>query len=179
MRPLEIANRLKNIFKDEIKDISEFNNQVSVIVGRDRIVDILCYLHDEPECNFDHLQDLCGVDYKEQKTLRFEVVYQLFSIEKGHSIRIRAEVPEDDPSIDTVSSIWEGAGWHERECYDMFGIIFKGHRDLRRILMPEDWNGYPLRKDYPLKGYEEFWQGVKDVIAKAEEYKKFESKRLD
>ncbi len=176
MKPIEIANRIHNKFKDEVKELLEFNGQVSVIVKRDRIFEILSYLHDDSELDLDHMQDLCGVDYKDKKPLRFEVVYQLFSIEKGHSIRIRAEVPEDDPSIDTVSTIWEGAGWHERECYDMFGIVFKGHKDLRRILMPEDWNGYPLRKDYPIRGYEEYWQGFKDVLAKAEEYKKYEAK---
>lgn len=179
MKPLEIVNTLQDIFKGEIKEISEFNGQVSVIVARERIIEIIRYLHDSPELDFDHLQDICGVDYMNKKPIRFEVVYQLFSITQEHSIRIRAEVPEEDPSIETLSNIWEGAGWHERECYDMFGIIFKGHKDLRRILMPEDWNGHPLRKDYPLEGYGEFWQGFKDVLTKAEEHKKFETKKLD
>ncbi|HIJ59379.1 MAG TPA: NADH-quinone oxidoreductase subunit C [Nitrospirae bacterium] len=172
----EVIDAIKTKFPDEIKEISEFARQVSVVVRKDLVRDILVFLHDN--FHFDHLQDLCGVDYKDKKDNRFEVVYQLFSIDNGQALRIRAEVPEDDAVIDTVTSIWEGAGWHERECFDMFGIVFRGHNDLRRVLMPEDWQGYPLRKDYPLKGPKEYWQGFKDVLQKAEEYRQFETKEL-
>jgi NADH-quinone oxidoreductase subunit C len=81
-------------------------------------------------------------------------VYNLFSIKHRHRIRLKALVPENDASIESVVSIWIGANWHERETCDMYGIVFKGHPDLRRILMPDDWEGYPQRKDYPLKGPE-------------------------
>jgi NADH-quinone oxidoreductase subunit C len=101
----------------------------------------------------DFLSDLCGVDYPERKS-RFEIVYNLCSLKHGHRIRIKALIPEDNPSIDSVVSIWSGANWHEREACDMFGIVFNGHPDLRRILMPEEWNGFPLRKNYPLQGIE-------------------------
>ncbi|MFQ3573960.1 MAG: NADH-quinone oxidoreductase subunit C [Thermodesulfovibrionales bacterium] len=178
-RVTQIVDILKDRFPDEIRDIHDFAGQISVIVKKDRIVDILRFLHDTAELDFDHLQDLCGVDYKDRKSCRFEVVYQLFSIEKGYAIRIRAEVPEDDAVIDTVTSIWEGAGWHERECFDMFGIVFRGHSDLRRVLMPEDWQGYPLRKDYPLKGPQEYWQGFQEVLQKAEEYRQYETKVIE
>ncbi|MCX8031729.1 MAG: NADH-quinone oxidoreductase subunit C, partial [Thermodesulfovibrionales bacterium] len=91
------------------------------------------------------------------------VMYNLYSIWRRLSIRVRAKVFEGEPHIDTVTDLWQGADWHERECFDMFGIIFKNHPDLRRILMPEDWNGYPLRKDYPLRG-KELWRGFKEIV---------------
>ncbi len=166
MEPKEIAELIKGKFASEVKDVVEFRGQVSVTVKKERILEIMNYLHKTPELYFDYLADLCGVDYMGKKEIRFEVVYNLLSIKYNKMIRIKAEVPEDDCSIDSVVGIWAGANWHERECYDMFGISFKGHPDLRRILMPEDWDGYPLRKDYPLKsdlGSKE-WKGFKEVV---------------
>ncbi len=157
MRPIEIAESLRERFPSEVIEVCEFADQTSVIVHRQRIVEMLKYLRDS--FNLDHLQDLCGVDYKDRGDYRFEVVYQLFSVEKGYAIRLRARIPEDDPQVDSITHLWEGANWHERECFDMFGIVFKGHPDLRRVLMPEDWQGHPLRKDYPLKGPKGHWQG--------------------
>jgi NADH-quinone oxidoreductase subunit C len=95
-----------------------------------------------------------------------------------HMIRIKAEVPEDDCKIDTVTDLWKGANWHERECFDLFGIVFTGHPDLRRILLPEDWEGHPLRKDYPLKSDlgELEWKGFKEVLDVAEKNKIYEMK---
>ncbi len=179
MRSNEIVNKLKEAFPEEIIEVCSFANQTSMVVKKQRIVEVMRFLHDNPGLNFGHLQDLCGVDYKDTKPYRFEVVYQLFSIEKEHAIRIRAMLPEDDATIDTVTPIWDGASWHERECYDMFGIVFKGHPDLRRILMPEDWQGHPLRKDYPLKGPKEYWKGFQEVLRKADEYRQYETKVLD
>ncbi|MCX8027421.1 MAG: NADH-quinone oxidoreductase subunit C [Thermodesulfovibrionales bacterium] len=178
MDSIKITDKLKKILFDDIIEICQFANQYSIVVKKQRIVDIMRFLHDDPELDFNHLQDLCGVDYKDTKDYRFEVVYQLFSIQKCHSIRIRAAVPEDDPTIDTVTTIWEGASWHERECYDMFGIVFKGHPDLRRVLMPEDWEGHPLRKDYPLKGPKEYWRGFQEVLQKSQEYRQYETKEI-
>ncbi len=154
MEPLKIAEHLKEKFPMEILDITSFRDQVSVSVRRNKIVDICRYLCDEPDISMNYLSDLCGVDYPDRE-LRFEVVYNLCSLKYSHMIRIKALMPEDDPTIDSVVQIWSGANWHEREACDMFGIIFNGHPDLRRILMPEDWEGYPLRKDYPIKGPEE------------------------
>ncbi len=136
----------------------------------------MSYLHSTPELLFDYLADLCGVDYLDRKDHRFEVVYNLLSITHNHSIRIKAAVPENDCKIDTVCGIWAGADWHERECYDMFGIHFNGHHDLRRILMPDDWQGHPLRKDYPLKSDlgEKEWEDFKKVIETAERNKQYE-----
>jgi NADH-quinone oxidoreductase subunit C len=159
-----------------------------VILKRDRIVEIARYLKENREFDFDYLRDLCGVDHLTQgsqysltqssqpaggKTARFEVVYQLYSIRLKHALRLNVQVPEEDASIESVTGVWRGADWHERECYDMFGIVFNGHPDLRRVLLPEDWEGFPLRKDYPTAGPEEEWRGYQEVLSKAEEYKKY------
>ncbi len=166
MEPLQIAGLLKERFSEDVKEIREFRNQVSVIVKRDNILKIIRFLKEEPEIQMDFLKDLTAVDYLGKKVPRFEVVYHLYSIKFRHMIRIKAEVPEEDPVIDTVVPIYRGADWHERECYDMFGITFRGHPDLRRILLPEDWEGHPLRKDYPLEGYkgERDWRGFREVL---------------
>jgi len=176
LNPKDIAEKVKEKFPEQVVDVTEFRDQVSVIVKRDRIVPILKYLHDDPLLSLDHLQDLTAVDYLKKKDIRFEVVYNLYSIKYRHQIRIRAQVPDDNPSISSVVPIWAGANWHERECYDMFGITFNGHPDLRRILMPEDWEGNPLRKDYPLKGpdIENDWIGFREVLQRSKELKEFE-----
>ncbi len=162
MEPLEIVNRLKDKFFSEIVDVVEFRDQVSVSVKPEKILDICRYLHDEPDLYMDYLSDLCGVDYPDRK-YRFEVVYNLYSLKHKHRIRIKALLPEVDPTVNSVVPIWKGANWHEREACDMYGIIFDGHPDLRRILLPEDWEGYPLRKDYPLKGPEKEYKGFEEI----------------
>ena len=168
-----IADGMRERFPSEVKEIKEFRGQVSVVIQKDRLKEIMEYLYDTPHLCFSLLRDLCGVDYLGKKEPRFEVVYQLYSISHRHMIRIRAEVPENDPAIDSVVSIWDGANWHERECYDMFGIRFMGHPDLRRILMPEDWEGSPLRKDYPLESDlgEKEWPGLKEILELSEKNK--------
>jgi NADH-quinone oxidoreductase subunit C len=174
MEAIQIAEKIKEQFPEETLDIREFRGQISVTLKKVRIRDICRYLHDDPDILLDYLVDLCGVDYLGKKDVRFEVVYHLYSMKHRHAIRLKAEVPEDDPSIDSVMPVWAGVNWHERECYDMFGIIFEGHPDLRRILLPEDWEGHPLRKDYPLKGPEKEWPGFLEVLNKAKRYKEFE-----
>lgn len=176
LAPNDIAEKIKEKFADQVIEVVEFRDQVSVIVKRDQILSILKFLHDDPLLSLDHLQDLTAVDYIKKKEIRFEVVYNLYSIRHRHKIRLRAQVPENDVKIDSVVPIWSGANWHERECYDMFGITFTGHPDLRRILMPEDWEGFPLRKDYPLKGpeFDKDWPGFTDVIKRSKELREFE-----
>lgn len=153
MEPLEIAEKLKEKYLAEIVDVTQFRDQVFVSVKRERILDICQFLRDEADIQMNFLADLCGVDYPD-RSHRFEVIYNLYSIKHRHRLIIKALIPENDPSINSVVSLWKGASWHEREACDMFGIVFNGHPDLRRVLMPEDWEGYPLRKDYPLKGPE-------------------------
>lgn len=176
MGPLEVAEKLKESFPDEVLDVAEFRDQVQVKVRKDRIAEICRFLHDEPDLSFDFPSSLCGVDHMGRDP-RFEVVYNLYSTTHRHRILVKAQVPEADPNIDSVTSVWVGVDWHERETYDMFGIAFNGHPDLRRILMPEDWEGHPLRKDYPLKGPEKEWKGYEEVKAKLVEFKEFHWKQ--
>lgn len=179
MEPSEIAEKLKEKYPEDVVDIQEFGGQVSVVLKKDRILEIFRHLHDEPTLSFDLLKDLCGVDYLGKREARFEVVYHLYSVEHEHMLRVKVPVTESDCSIDSVVPIWIGSDWHERECYDMYGIEFKGHPDLRRILMPEDWEGYPLRKDYPAKGPgpDEEWPGFVEVLRKAQEFEKYQWKK--
>jgi len=176
VEPLEIAKTLQARFPDEVREVKEFGGQVAVILRMDRITDVVTYLKTDSALQMDLLKDLCGVDYHEKKKPRFEVVYHLYSVKFRYLIRLRAEVPEEDPVIESVVRVHRGADWHERECYDLFGITFKGHPDLRRILMPDDWEGHPLRKDYPYSGPtgENEWKRFSNLLEKAEENKKFE-----
>ncbi|MDI6743822.1 MAG: NADH-quinone oxidoreductase subunit C [Thermodesulfovibrionales bacterium] len=174
MEPLQIAEKIREKFPDEVLDVKEFREQVAVTLKKDRILEICRYLHDDSDLCFDYLVDLCGVDYFGKKEKRFEVVYHLYSIQRCHAIRLKAAVAESSPEIDSVTAVWAGANWHERECYDMFGIIFKGHPDMRRVLMPEDWEGHPLRKDYPVKGPEKEWLGFGAVLERAKRFKEFD-----
>lgn len=174
MGPLEIAEKIKEKFPDEVLELKEFRGQVSVTLKKARIVDICRFLHDDPDLFLDYLVDLCGVDYQGKKENRFEVVYHLYSIKHRHAVRLKAEVAAERPSIDSVITVWRGVDWHEREAFDMFGIVFNGHPDLRRILMPEDWEGHPLRKDYPVKGPEKEWSGYQDVLDRAKRFREFE-----
>lgn len=177
MEPFQVAEFIVNRFPDEVQGVTEFRRQVSVSVRKQDILRVMGFLHDRSELCFNFLKDLCGVDYHGLRETRFEVVYHLYSLRHRHMIRIKAQVPEDDCNIKSVTSIWVGANWHERECFDMFGINFQGHPDMRRVLMPEDWEGHPLRKDYPLKGPaspEDEWQGFREVLETAERNREFE-----
>ena len=179
MEPLQIAEKIRERFPEEVVEVSQFRDQVSVHLKKGRIHDICSYLHDDPEIDFDYLVDLCGVDYLGKDRPRFEVVYNLYSIAQKHFIRLRAQVPDaqdgQEPEVRSVVSIWRGADWHERECFDLVGIRFEGHPDLRRILLPEDWDGHPLRKDYPVQGFkgEKDWPIYREIVKKSEELKEF------
>ena len=147
----EILKKVKTDQEEAIHS-SEVNLGDSVLfVGAERIHDIAEYLKNDPDLNFDYLSNITGADYlNEEREPRFEVVYELHSIEKNHSIRIRVGLDEEDPTIPTVSDLWKGALYPERELFDMFGFNIKGHSNLSRLIMPEEWEGNPLRKDYPL-----------------------------
>lgn len=176
MEPLQIAEKLKTVFPAEVLGVVEHHGQVSVSVRRDKIVQIMRYLKTDPELEFNMLNDLCGVDYLGRAEERFEVVYNIYSLKHEHFLRIKAHVPDTDCRIRSMVELWSGANWHERECFDMYGIVFDGHPDLTRVLMPEDWEGFPLRKDYPLKGPgpEHEWKGYKEVLEKSERLKEFQ-----
>ncbi|HVK04697.1 MAG TPA: NADH-quinone oxidoreductase subunit C [Armatimonadaceae bacterium] len=151
---------------DEIVIAKRFRGQDFLTVKKERIVDILTVMRDDPECRFNLISDILGLDLLGfDREPRYEVVYSLYSIPHQKRIVVKAQVDEDDPSIDTASGVWIGAEWPEREIYDLFGITFVGHGDLRRIMMPDDWVGHPLRKDYPLGGEEvEFSHNVRDRV---------------
>ena len=156
MDPEQITKMIEEKFPDQVLGSVVYAGQVGVMLKKEMIRDICLYLRDEPSIKMDHLADLTAVDYSAypgDTGPRFEVVYNLISTVYRHRIRLKVRVPEDSPRIDTVSPVWQTANWHERETYDLMGIIFDGHPDLRRILMPEDWEGHPLRKEYPVKGY--------------------------
>jgi NADH-quinone oxidoreductase subunit C len=139
------------LVKDLDAAVSEFRGDVTLAVAADKIVTACQSLH---EAGFEMLAALTAVDYWPQEDPRFHVVYQFRSVSKNLVLALRVPVPGINPSLPTVSHIYRNANWRERELWDMFGIKFEGHPDLRRILMPADWEGHPLRKDYPL-GYEE------------------------
>ena len=151
-------------FGDEVLVALRFRGQDFLTVKKDRIVDLLIALRDNPECGFDLVSDIFGVDLLGfGREPRFEVVYSLYSLKHKKRIVIKAQVGEDELSLNTVSGVWPAAEWPEREIFDLFGIEFNGHGDLRRILMPDDWIGHPLRKDFPLGGEEvEFSHNVRD-----------------
>jgi NADH-quinone oxidoreductase subunit C len=130
----------------------EFRNEVHVFVQPEQIVEAITSLRDKHE--FELLSALTAVDYWPQQEPRFHVIYQMTSVTKNLSIQLRVPVTATKPVVLTVTGVFSSANWREREVWDMFGIHFDGHPDPRRILMPADWEGHPLRKDYPL-GYEE------------------------
>ena len=130
----------------------KFGAEIYLVIEPGQMVEFCKTLHDE--FNFDMLSDLTAVDYWPAQEPRFHVVYHFFSISNGIGIGLRVPVPGIEPTVPTIESLYPNANWHEREIWDMFGIYVEGHSDLRRILMPFDWEGHPLRKDYPL-GYEE------------------------
>jgi len=147
-RVLEI---LRAQFKDSILSTNEFRGELSVLLKKDDIVRVCDFLKHDDELGFDLLEDLCGVDMY-TPTDRFQVVYHLFSLNNKHRLRLKVVVDEGDLRVPTVSTVWSTANWHEREAYDMFGIIFEGHPDLRRLYMPDEFEHFPLRKDFPLMG---------------------------
>lgn len=163
---LEVA-RIRQAFPDAIAEINLFRGDTRVTVTRERLVEVLTLLRDDPELQFNFFAECLGVDYLDPNTgeyimsrpHRFEVVYNLYSLPdprtgQGRNARvfIKVGVAEDDASLPSVMGVYAGAEFPEREIYDMFGIRFVGHPDLRRILMPDDWVGHPQRKDYPLGG---------------------------
>lgn len=142
--------KLKEKFAASIIDVVEFRGEVTVTVAKSAIIEILSFLKMSLQYNL--LTDLTAVDYLGKKEERFMMVYQLYSIPNKDRLRIKTPVTEAECTIPTASIVWKTANWLEREVFDLFGITFSGHPDLRRILMTDDWVGHPLRKDYPLQG---------------------------
>jgi len=149
----QIVEKLKAALPDAVSAAGSHAGQVWVETDRGRILDILRFLRDDPELAFDSLTDLTAVDWLDQgRPERFCVVYNLFSFRNNAYFRVKAWVPEEDPVVESASGLWKAAPWAEREVYDMYGIEFDGHPDLKRLMLPEYYTGHPLRKDYPLQG---------------------------
>jgi NADH-quinone oxidoreductase subunit C len=144
-----LLESLQRNFGKAIHETESFRGDEVAMVARERLVEICRWLRDAPECDCNILMELCGVDFPERKE-RFEVVYILYSTTKHHRVRLKVRVQENDATIDTVTGIWPGANWFERECFDLFGIRFAGHPHLKRLLTFEEFEGHPLRKDYPV-----------------------------
>jgi NADH-quinone oxidoreductase subunit C len=144
--------KLQDWDKQVVAEVVEFRGETTVVVPANQLVRTAEYLLAEPSLRFTFLSDLTAVDRFPMEP-RFELNYQLLSIEKSLKLRLRVKLPGADPAVQTVTGVWPTANWHERETFDLFGIRFQGHPDLRRILMPDDWEGHPLRKDYPVEGF--------------------------
>lgn len=156
MTPQEIKNKLTEKFADAIVEAKvEGVLEPYAKVKAETIREISYFMRDDSDLQFDTLMCLSGMDYGKGI---LGVVYNLGSIAKKHKFTLKVEVPADSPNIPSVESVWRTADWHEREAFDLFGIVFTDHPDLRRILLPEDWEGHSLRKDYQVQ---EFYHGMK------------------
>ncbi len=146
MEPKAIYDRLERDFPGKVSDLKEqvFDPELHVVASA--IVEVCRYLRDQADLNFEVLSDLTALDLPKENKL--QVVYHLYSYAERHQIVLKVDLPREDPRVKTVEGIWKAANWMEREVFDLFGVFFEGHSDLRRILLPEDWVGHPLRKDY-------------------------------
>jgi NADH-quinone oxidoreductase subunit C len=146
------AERIQQEFPQGFLGATEWRGDVAVSVKREALYDVAKFLRNDREMDFDYIVHVSSVDWPDDED-RFEVVYELYSIRKRQRIRLKTRVPESDCILPSLTEFWKGADFMEREVYDMMGIRFKNHPDLRRILMPDEYHeGYPLRKDFPLRG---------------------------
>jgi NADH-quinone oxidoreductase subunit C len=151
---LAILLRLRESFGDRILETHDFRGDHTAVVDRSAILDVLRFCRDDPALRFEILMDLTAVDDLKypgrEHGPRFEVVYHLYSLTHNHRLRLKVRVEEEDARVPSATPLWPAANWFEREVWDMFGIRFDGHPDLRRLLMYEEFQGHPLRKDYPV-----------------------------
>lgn len=136
---------------EAIAELISFRGELTVVVPREHLRPLAEFLAGDSFFKFTYLSDVTGVDRFPIEP-RFELNYHLLSLSRRDSLRLRVRLPGDSPVIETVVPVWPTANWHEREIFDLFGMRFEGHPDLRRMLLPDDWEGYPLRKDYPVQG---------------------------
>ncbi len=146
----EYIDRINTQFKDIIIDSHNFRGEQTITVMKSALIELLKFIRDDPKLHFKFLMDLTAVDYLNRKDDRFEVVYHFYSLKHNGRLRIKVPVCEDDCKIDSASALWKTANWYEREVWDLYGIKFNGHPDMRRILLYEEFKGHPLRKDYPI-----------------------------
>ncbi|MCJ7746120.1 MAG: NADH-quinone oxidoreductase subunit C [Desulfobacterales bacterium] len=144
------VKKLQEKFPASVLEVTTFRGEVNVTVEKKDIYEICKFLYSDPDLEYHMLTDLCGVDYFPQAP-RFEVVYLLYSFKNNHRLRLKTKVGEGE-SVLSVESIWKVANWYEREAYDLLGITFENHPDLRRIMLWDGYEGHPLRKDFPVEG---------------------------
>jgi NADH-quinone oxidoreductase subunit C len=148
----EVVRRLREFDPGAIAEVIEFRNELTLVIPRAHLRKAADFLRSDPQLGFTFLSDVTGVDRFPVEP-RFELNYHLMSLSRRERLRLKVRVSSDDPVVESVTPVWEGANWHEREVFDLLGVRFEGHPDLRRILLPENWEGHPLRKDYPVEGY--------------------------
>jgi NADH-quinone oxidoreductase subunit C len=153
-----LQSAIEQCLKSAELEFTEFAGELMLRVPAETIVEACTQLRDAADLRFNYLSDMTALDFLNQgREPRFDVVYHLYSVEHHHRLRVKAGVAEDNARISSVVEVWAGADKAEREAFDMYGIEFEGHPDLRRILMPDDWEGHPLRKDFPLGGGKSFY----------------------
>jgi NADH-quinone oxidoreductase subunit C len=174
----ELGEHIAGAMDEAIKDWSIDNGELNISINKDRVEEFIRYLRDDRACRFTTLIDICGVDYP-SRSERFELVYHLLSMHLNHRIRVKTTTDEETP-VASIHEIFPVADWFEREAFDMYGIAFSGHPDLRRILTDYGFNGHPLRKDFPLSGYVEVrWDDeekrvVYEPVELVQEYRDFD-----
>jgi NADH-quinone oxidoreductase subunit C len=175
----KVLDRLQKEFGDAVLHThSQFGDDTAVVDPR-RWKEVARYLRDDSKCEMNHFIDITAVDYHGRRSPRFEVVLHLRSMQRMHRIRLKAQLPEreggENPKIDSVTDLWMGANWFERECFDMFGIDFVGHPDLRRILMYDEFEGHPLRKDYDASRAQPLLPYREEAVDKLPPFENYES----
>lgn len=168
MTPEQVHQKLQEKFSEDILELNIEALDPFIKVNPAKIFEISKFLNDDKELKFTSLMCLSGLDYGAEDNLG--IVYNLHSMKHKHRIAIRVDLPRDNPKLASVETLWRTADWHEREAYDLYGIHFEGHRDLRRILCPDDWEGYPLRKDYIVQ---EYYNGIR--VPYQEDWEKYET----
>jgi NADH-quinone oxidoreductase subunit C len=154
-----VLQRLRAHCSEALREVKVWRHETTILLAPSDLVRVCRYLKDDADLAFDFLSSATGVDRLNlpDRTPRFEVVYHLYSIPHKRRLRVKVRVDEGE-AVPSLTEVWETANWHEREIFDLFGLPFVGHPDLRRILMPEDWEGHPLRKDYPVEASPKWWE---------------------
>ena len=151
LKGFELFSILKEQFKDEVFDFSSYRGDDTLVTKRESFFNVCCFLRDDPRFSFEIMMDLTAVDRLEMNVSpRFQMVYHFKSLSNAMRLRVKVFLPDSDLKIQSIHSLWKAVDWYERECFDMFGIYFEGHPDLRRILTYDQFEGHPLRKDYPI-----------------------------
>ena len=146
-----IIAKIRGWRSETIAGLLSFRGELTIVVRPDHLRPVAEFLYSDPDLKFTFLSDVTGLDRFPIEP-RFELNYHLLSLSRREAVRLRTRVPGDNPVIDSVVPVWPTANWHEREIFDLLGVRFDGHPNLKRIFLPEDWEGYPHRKDYPVEG---------------------------